>query len=157
MIIPFGKFKGSDSEILYENSNLEYSKWLYENCQELLKKDPKFNKFLEERLEGIETELPEKLPYDDFNRTNRLDDMESNGIMINNFQEYKIFLCKLYNRNFIKSNNEELLHTFGKPLVYPFVITLRKNTMDEFNSVAIHKVYIKSRPSFYTFRQSYYE
>lgn len=150
--IPFGKYKDLDFNILYHHE--EYVKWLYENCKTTLEKFPEFYEYVKELLDIV----PKKeKPYTDFSSCPSLDGMDSNGILINNFDDYKKYVCKLYGWHYLKTKEEDVYKISGKPVSYPFVLTLRKNTMNEFDSVSIHKVYISEKPSYYTFRRSYYD
>ena len=151
--IPFGKFKGQDFKILENPHNKNYVEWLYTNCENSLTKFPDFHIFIQELMGVVE----KNLPYTDFCNVPTLDSIDTNGVLIKDWNDYRKIISKIYQWEYIKIKQEHAYKTFGEPFKYPFVLTLRKNTMDEFNSVSFHKIYIEEVPSFYTFRSSYYE
>lgn len=151
--IPFGKFKDCNIEILYYSENEKYSRWLIENCKETLNKFPDFRDELLEAF-GLTPE-PKKFVTDNY-KIPKLDCLDTDGILINDFKEYKIALCKIYDWNWIKTSDDFINEFIGKPDSYPFIITCRKNNMDPFNGISVHRIYIKDQPSYYTFSESYY-
>jgi len=76
--------------------------------------------------------------------------------LINTFEEYKEFVSKLYNETWLNSKKETVYKTFGEPVEYPFIITLRTNSYNPFNGIEIHKIYLREKPSIYTYSESYY-
>lgn len=82
---------------------------------------------------------------------------ESNGVLVNNFDEFKTFIAKVYKCGWDKSPDKQLIDVFGCPKCYPVVITLRKNSLDAWNNIQLHFVYVKKVATVYTYRESYYD
>lgn len=152
MKIPFGKFKGKELITFIHQDELKYLEWFLENCKEMIHRYPKFEKHLEENfdyekyVEPAFTKKDYKDPYG----------ISTDGVMINNLTEYKEFLTKLYDTNWKIEPAEKIYKTFGKPNDYPFVITLRQNSLDVFNTKEIHKIYIRNKPSIYYYSEETY-
>lgn len=149
--IPFGKFKGKS--YFYLDDEYEYVRWLMNNCEETIKKFPEFYDFLYNEQDVFD-ESPAK-EYTEPIPTNGCG-ISSNAVMIKSFVEYREFISKLYCKDWKKSKEENIYKTFGKPLEYPFIITLRKNILNCFETLDLHKIYIKDKPSYYTYREEMY-
>ena len=157
MKMPFGKYKGKPLVDFVSSTQLKYLDWFLENCKKEISKYPEFEEWLEE---NFDYEKYKELPYSEKDYKDTSSGISTDGKMINNFEEYKEFVSKLYSEiysgNWIQESQQKIYKTFGKPLEYPFIITLRKNCLDVYNNIEIHKIYLKDKPSIYTYSESYY-
>ena len=152
MKIPFGKFKGKELVTFIHQDELKYLEWFLENCKETISKFPAFEKYLEENFDYQKYVEP-TFTTKDYKDSSGI---STDGIMINNLKEYKTFISKLYNTNWRIEPAEKVYKVFGKPEEYPFVITLRQNSLNTYGGKEIHKIYIKDKPSLYYYSEETY-
>jgi len=156
MIMPFGKHKGKDlNDLMETSSGAGYVDWLIENAKETIHKYPDLEEFFSS-IEHLDYEKFKELPYTKTEYNDPHSGISTNGKMINTFEEYREFIAKLYYENWLKSKKEDIFKTFGEPVEYPFIITLRTNTYNPFNGIELHKIYLREKPSVYTYSESYY-